>query len=426
MTPSPDASIDSIKNRASSRDRHVLVWTLTGIVAFSLLCISALLSGKVEQARKELQSFALDRAFVVSGSWNGPINFQIAGGAKPTGSIDQFLMSLESVDALGRIPGIEAMHEYRTQAREAVQGSGEAINVRLIIVPPGFVQAHHLGGDDANDLLLRGCVVADTRWVSTQGWKTQEPVHWMPPAEIRRKFAERAERQRAQNLPVPDNGEFDTPLCSAALTLPKGIGVFENVAFISTEHAALQGRTSGALPQLWLSVAPDANPASTFRRVEDFLGNGAQPAQPAITLHVNTFSDHSIQAVNGEQLSAWHKRLHWVTWLVGLALLLTLVFVRWGALRRELALRQALGQSPRVAWYRVAGPYVQAIMGGTAIGALLAGPVCMAVMAAPWSAVAWQSGRLLLVSASAVLILGAILGWCLREAPMLVLNRGAR
>lgn len=424
MTPSSNASIDSKDTRTSSHTRLGLVWTLTGIVTFALLCISALLSGKVAQASKELQSFDLDRGLVVSSSWSGTLRF--TGSRQPTGGIDQFLMTLESVDLLGKLPGIEAMHEYRMQPREAVQGSGEAKSARLIIVPSGFLQAHHLGGDDANALLLRGCIVADDGWLAAQGWQAQEPVHWMPPADTRKQWAEFAERQRAKNLPVGDNGEFDSPVCSATLTLPKGIGLFENVAFISTEHPALQGRTSGALPQLWLTVAPDADPLATFRRVEHFLAHEAQPAQPAITLHVNTFADHSLQVVNGEQLSAWQQRLYWVTWLVGLALLLTLVFVRWGALRRELALRQALGQPPRVAWYRVTWPYVQAIMGGTVIGALLAGPLSMAVMAAPWAAVGWQSGRLVLVSVTAVLILGALLGWCMREAPMLVLNRGAR
>lgn len=424
MTPSSNASIDSKDTRTSSHTRHGLVWTLTGIVTSVLLCISALLSGKVAQASKELSSFDLDRGLVVSATWNGPIRF--APGVIPTGSIDQFLMSLESVDALAKVPGIEAMHEYRMQPREAAQGSGGAKSARLMIVPPGFLQAHHLGGDEANALLLRGCVVADAAWVAAQGWQTQEPVHWMPPADMRQHLAERAEKQRAQNLPVPDSGEFDAPVCAASLTLPKGIGMFEDMVFISSEHAALQGRTSGALPQLWLSVASDVDPVVTLRRVEDFLAHEAQPAQPTITLHANTFADHSLQVVNGEQLSAWQQRLYWVTWLVGLALLLTLVFVRWGALRRELALRQALGQPPRVAWYRVTWPYVQAIMGGTVIGALLAGPLSMAVMAAPWAAVGWQSGRLVLVSVTAVLILGALLGWCMREAPMLVLNRGAR
>lgn len=426
MNPSPDASIDSKKNKSSSNARDVLVWALTGIVTLALLCISALLSGKVAQASKELRSFDLDRSFVVSGTWNGPIEIQMTGGAKPTGTIDQFLMTMDSVERLAKIPGVGAMHEYRSQRLEAIQGSGAAKSVRLLIVPPGFMQAHYLGGDDANALLQSGCVVADVRWVGAQGWKAQEPVHWMPSVEQRRRIAEINVGQRAQNLSAVDNGEFDAPICSAALTLPKGIGMFENVAFISTEHAALQGRTSGTKPQLWLSVASDADPVATFRRVQDFLSNDAQPAQAAITLHAKTFADHSIQAVNGEQLSAWQQRLYWVTWLAGLALLLTLVFVRWGALRRELALRQALGQSPRVAWYRVTWPYGLAIMGGTVVGALFASPISMAVMAAPWDAVAWQSGRLLAVSATAVLILGTLIGWCLREAPMLVLNRGAR
>lgn len=408
------------------RVQHTVVAAMTGLVTFGLLCASALLLGKVEQAQQELQAFDLDRALIVSATWSGPITMQTSGSNRPTGTIDQFLMTLESADALAKIEGIDAMHEYRAQSRDVVQGAGEVTSARLVVVPPGFMQAHHLGGDEVNALLQQGCVVASTDWISKQRWNLQQPVHWMLPADIRKKLTERAAMQRAQNLPVLDTGEFDAPLCPASLTLPRGIAMFEDVAFISTEHTALQGRTSGALPQLWLSVSPNADPATTFRRVEDFLAHVAQPAQPTITLHVNTFSDHSVQAVNSEQIGAWQRRLHGLAWLVGLALLMTLVFVRWGALRRELALRQALGQSRQTAWARVTRPYGLAIMGGTVMGALLAGTASVVFVAVPWSSVVLQSGQLALVSATAVAILGALTAWCMREAPMLVLNRGAR
>ena len=408
------------------RGQHRVVAALTSLVTFGLLCASALLVGKVEQARQELHAFDLDRALIVSATWSGPITMQTSGANKPTGTVDQFLMTLESADALARIQGIDAMHEYRAQPRDVVQGADEVSSARLMIVPSGFMQAHHLGGDEANTLLQHGCVVASAEWIAKRRWNPQQSVHWMLPADLRKRLTERAAMQRAQNLPVLDTGEFDAPICPASLTLPRGISMFEDVAFISTDHPALQGRTSGALPQLWLSVSPDADPATTLRRVEHFLTHVAQPAHPTITLHVSTFADHSAQVVDSEQISAWQRRLHGVVWLVGLALLLTLVFVRWGALRRELALRQALGQSRQTAWARVTGPYGLAIMGGTVMGVLLAGASSMALVAVPWACVAEESVQLALVSATAVAILGALTAWCLREAPMLVLNRGAR
>jgi hypothetical protein len=345
----------------------------------------------------------------------------MAGGSKPSGGIDQFLMTLKSADALAKLSGVESMHEYRSQSGEAVQAGGETKAVRRFIIPMGFLQAHRLGDDTADQLLRQGCVVADTRWVAAQGWLSHTDVHWMPPAEVRQKIAE-----RSRNTPKADTGEFDAPICATPLTLPKGLGIFENAVFISTDHPQLQGRSVGALPQLWLTIAPQADPTVTLNGVSDFLKNTAQPAQNAITLQVKSFADHSVQAVNGEQLGAWQARLSWITWLIGLALLTTLVLMRWGALRRELALRKALGQLPRVAWWKVAAPYFQAIMGGVLVGTLLAWPVVAVLLAAPLVQLAWQALQLLLVAMAAATLFGCGLAWSLREAPMLVLNRGAR
>lgn len=100
--------------------------------------------------------------------------------------------------------------------------------------------------------------------------------------------------------------------------------------------------------------------------------------------------------------------------------------MRWGALRRELALRRALGQPPAVAWRRVGGPYADAILGGSLVGTMLALPLALWVWRAPWGQAAAQAGQLLMVAVCAVVLLSLALLWALREAPLQVLNQGAR
>lgn len=393
------------------------------VFAGVLLAAASYLAGQVARVKGQLEAFDLARSLVVNGRWSGPITFN---GSTPNGSIEQFLMSLESADRLARLDGIETMHEFRDQLREVRAQDGPARAARMLIVPAGFLQAHRIGDASVDGLLAQGCVVTSAAWLATAGWVSGQELHWMPPAEDRRMIAELRARSLAQNLPAPDSGEYDAPLCAAPLNMPQGVAAFENTVFISADHPALQMRTSGAIPQLWLTVAAGADAALTLQRVRNFLTQQAQPAHPQIQLQVTRFSDYGVESLGGAQLAQWHARLRWITALCGLALLSMLTFLRWGSVRRELALRQALGQPPVVAWRRTAQPYVAAISVGVVGGLLLASGPVLGFWHVPPGLVVQEALQVLLVAVVASALLGALLALALRTEPLRILRLGAR
>lgn len=393
------------------------------VFAGLLLTVSSRLADQIDQTRGQLEAFDLARSVIVKGQWSGPITFS---QDKPRGSIEQFLMSLASVRALSQLPGVEATHEFRDFMREGRRGDGAVQVVRVLVVPAGFLQAHGMGGPEADAMLAQGCVVARREWLLGAGWPEQAQIHWASTAEDRQYIAQMRARMGVPTAPSLDPSAFDSPVCSASLHMPSSVASFQNAVFVSIDHPGLRDRTSGAMPQLWLKLSKEAKAADTLQRLRQFLAHEAQAAHPQIQLQATPFSDYGIDSVGSRQVLQWQARLRWLAGLCGLAMLAALVFFRWGGLRRELALRQALGQAPVIAWRRTARPYVLAIAVGTVLGLALGAALALALWSTPAHLIAREAVQVLLVAGVALAILAMVLALALRGQPLHTLRLGAR
>lgn len=341
--------------------------TAVAALVFAMTAASGWVWSRQNSALQQLAAFDLERSLIVSAHLPPGATLQFT--KKPTGLIEDFLMTRESLDGLTALPAVESVHEYREQTLEATPNEGAPHDVRLSIVPAGFLSAHHLGRPEADDRLNRGCIVIDADTAQRWAWKDPQKLLIRSTKADREGIARVLAKQGIKNL--PDDGRIDSDACVLPLTLPRGIAVFENTLFISAEHPALQGRTTFSKPLLWVSVKRSLSPEAGIAAVTSYVTNVAVPSQPKLQLHVQRFGMHSGDRIVAADVSRWALGLKVSAAVAGVSGLLALLFLRWQALRKELTLRQVLGQTLRVSIHRTLHDHLWTAAVGVIIGTLL-------------------------------------------------------
>lgn len=322
-------------------------WGNTLLLVVMVLAIAALLmAGIYLQNRIHLQTSAiaaqrldytiLGQLIINAGTHQVPAGFR----SDPT----EWVLTDAGLEHLRQIPGVAQVLGYENRYETLVlDKSGTRLKTRIMVVPKNFFIDSGIADQNAERALEQGDVVIP------QAMATQ--FHIQSGAEAMFELMA-VDASHA----VPDGKGFTkvgkrlqtvaTKLTVIPVRIPEGMSGFEKTIFIGMNHALRRDQSNTLpMPNLWIRLSDSADTKNTTLTVRHYLKNEAPRVFDNATIEVQNLGEVMAGAMTIDVLKAMQFKL-FIGGLLGLLSLVgAMIFLRWGTLLRELALRQALGQT---------------------------------------------------------------------------------
>ena len=327
-----------------------------------------------------------------------------------------------------QIPGVARVAGFERRAIDFEVGPSTArkrITADVVAVPKGFFLDAGIGGGNG---IVAEQIVGAGHALIPQALLARERIVALDQPQFILKVSSTSAPPGAQGFvaAVPRNEVMETPLSALALHLPEGMARFEKVIFISVDHP-IRNAAAIRLPDwsLWIRLHPNADIAATTKAIGAYLRDAPRVVKAA-HIDLENLGEMMAGQVGIKELKRMQVQMLAGALAALLSLVAALVFVRWGRLLQELALRQALGQARLTAVFKSSRQSLLQILCGAAIGLLLA--TCLAKLLWPISpaGLMFQLGAMTLITLFATALLPVSAWWASRHMPLQALNIGVR
>lgn len=402
--------------------RAWLIVIAVATLAALLLLASAWLQQRLDAQITAINTFQLDRTLL------GHLMMHEGNHSVPVAFRDDpsdWVLLPEGLEQLRQIPGVASVAGFERRGLDLEVGPPAArrrITVAVVAVPKGFFLDAGIGGIEAEKIVSAGQALMPQALLARERLVALDQPQFIlkvssgdpPPGTL------------GFVATVPRNEVVETKLAVLPLRLPEGMARFEKVIFISVDHPVRIGGPM-RLPDrsLWIRLQPNADIATTTKAIRAYLVDAPRVFKNA-HIEIENLGDMMAGQVGVKELKRMQLQMLAGALAALLSVVAALVFVRWGRLLQELALRQALGQGRLTAVLKSSRQSLAQILGGATAGLLLAAVLAKLLWQTSFAGLMLQLLAMALITLLATALLPVSAWWASRRMPLQVLNIGGR
>lgn len=361
------------------RPPKVLRALLTGLVVlFMAALVYALLSisARLTQQGQVIEQLRLDRRLLVSlvmhpGRHESPMGL----GDDPA----ELVLSPRALQTLRKLPGVRSVSGIERREIEWLPEGQDnrPRKVSVLAVPQQFFAVSGIAPPAVDHILAQGGVLISTEFAGRLGMQAPGLTRFRRERPQMQAPTGGALSNQGLVMAHPEIQDLVLNVHPFDPRLPLGLRALSDLVFMGLTHPSRRDMPM-IMPEysVWIELASDAQPQIVTQQIRDLLSPPEVRVFNNAHLEVQTLAERMADAGGPARLQRM-RGLVLALALGGAYLLVSAwVLLGWGGMRREMAVRMAFGQSPRVAMWRVARPLVWRALiglgGGTAVGVVLA------------------------------------------------------
>lgn len=353
--------------------KHLLFF-FSSLFTFACFCIAIFLAQQYLKASSELKRHGFDRAFIISetqgpdGQLSGKESQNLVNRSPKISDGALSVVSSKTEGEIKRIFGIDHLMVVSNVEYRLKTATGFSSDVTVFHITPSFVKSFELG---SVELLTENHYIPSKNFKQTSLKNGDRDGAYLELngslMQVMKEAFNEVNLSQYRHAIVLSDSYFD---------LPGGGGAFERVLFTKEEPLKFSIPNIEIFPKIWViaKLKDDADIDLVNKQLQEAVSNGVS-ASGKRNLELRPLIHFFEKQLSTKTLDHWSDVLQLGVLILSMTLLIMLTLLKFNRIRKETALRYALGsQRHQAAWCSVRSPLFE-IVGGIFIMTLLIVPI---------------------------------------------------